>query len=123
MSLAKVNLAPILRQAQQKSSPEAVVYCKNMLDELSRLLELNGLSTYFSAPLSKDEILFLKTFLDVLKNNIKTIENIVPIYFQCFLNLDIERAKQITFTFGIHLVESHSGLLYLSWSKGVFDEM
>ena len=122
MSLKNVNLAVMIRRAQRKDS-QALIYCRNMFDELSKSLEENGLSSYFIIPLSEDEKFFMKTFFKVLNDSLGTLENIVPIYFQRFLNIDVERAKQLTNTFGIHLVEGgSSNLLYLSWSKGILDE-
>lgn len=122
MSLAQIDLAPIMRKAQQKKSEEDIVYCKNILDQLSESLEKDGLSPYFSEPLSEDEKKFLNPFFSILKNSIETIENMVPSYLQPFLSIELERAKQLTLTFGIHLVDGTTGTLYLSWSKGVFDE-
>ena len=122
MSLVKLNLAPVLRKAQRKNSAEDIIYCRNTISNLLSELEANGLASYFSDPLSENEKKFLKTFFKTLMGHIDSIENLVPLFFQYFLDLDLERAKEITHTFGIHLIDGSSGLLYLSWSKGVFDE-
>ena len=122
MSVAKVNLAILMRRAQKKENEADAIYCEIILDELLSLLEKNGLSSYFSEPLTDEEKKFLKPFLITLKNNIKTSENMVPVHLQCFLNINPERAKQLTLTFGVHLVDGVSEMLYLSWSKGIFDE-
>lgn len=122
MSLVKLNLAPIMRKAQRKTSPEDITYCRSIISNLLNELEANGLSSYFSDPLAENEKKFLKTFFKTLTGYIDSIENLVPLFFQYFLDLDLDRAKKLTLTFGIHLVDGSSGLLYLSWSKGVFDE-
>lgn len=121
MSLVKLNLAPIMRKAQHKNSAEDITYCRSTLSDLLSELQENGLSSYFSDPLSENEKKFLKTFFKTLMGHIDSIENLVPLFFQYFLDLDLDRAKKLTLTFGIHLVDGNSGLLYLSWSKGVFD--
>ena len=122
MSVAKVNLATLMRRAQKKKNEADAIYCEIILDELLALLEKDGLSSYFPEPLTDEEKKFLKPFLITLKSNIKTTENMVPVHLQCFLSIAPERAKQLTLTFGIHLVDGNSGMLYLSWSNGIFDK-
>ena len=121
MSLVKLNLALVMRNAQRKTSPEDIVFCRDTISNLLSELDANGLSTYFSDPLSENEKKFLNTVFKTLTGYIDSIENLVPLFFQYFLNLELERAKELTLTFGIHIVDGNSGLLYLSWSKGVFD--
>lgn len=122
MSLSQINLAPIMRKAQKNLSTEDFMSAKEQIERLQIELDANALSAYFSEALTEDEFYFFKTFFDLLNRNLSTTETLVPIAFQKFLNIDVERAKKLTLTFGIHLVESNSGLLYISWSKGVFDE-
>ena len=122
MSLSQINLAPLVRKAQKKASLEDFLAAKEQIERLQKELDNNALKAYFVEVLSEDEFYFLKTFFKLLNDNLSTIENFVPMCFQKFLNIDVERAKKLTLTFGIHLVESHSGLLYLSWSQGVFDK-
>ena len=122
MSLVKLNLAPIMRKAQRKTSPEDIMHCRNTISNLLSELQANGLSSYFSGPLAENEKKFLNTVFKTLTGYLDSIENLVPLFFQYFLDLELERAKELTLTFGIHLVDGSSGLLYLSWSKGVFDE-
>ena len=122
MSLKQIKLAPIMRKAQKKLSIEDFLSAKEQIERLQMELDKNALGAYFSKALSEDEFYFFKTFFKLLNDNLSTIDTFVPMCFQKFLNIDVERAKELTLTFGIHLVESHSGLLYLSWGKGVFDE-
>lgn len=122
MSLIQVNLAPLMRKAQKNLSTEDFLSAKEQIDRLQMELDANALSAYFSEALTEDEFYFFKTFFDFLKRNLFTRETLVPIAFQKFLNIDIERAQKLTFKFGIHLISGTSGTLYLSWSKGLNDE-
>ena len=120
MSETNVNLAVIMRRAQRQDPEEAV----NTLNELVDSLNENGLASYFSSgALSQDERLFMQDFFYVLHTSIGGFENLVSFRHQNLMHLkDIERAKELTRTFGIHLVEGGSGMLYLSWCKGIFDK-
>ena len=119
MSVAKVNLAVIMRRAQREDPKEAV----NTLNGLISSLHEDGLASYFiSGTLPQDEILFMEYFFDSLLNSVGNFENLVSFGRKNLIYLNnIERAKELTKTFGIHLVEGGSGMLYLSWCKGIFD--
>ena len=120
MSLAKVNLAVIMRQAQIQDNKEAI----NTLNELLTALHKDGLASYFSlGSLSQVEVLFMQDFFDFLIENVGSTQNFIPFSPLYLMHLqDIKRAKELTKTFDIHLIEVGSGMFYLSWCKGIFDK-
>ena len=117
MSLQTVNLAEIIGKAQKKRDHRSYKSAQKTLDMLSNKLEENSLSEYFDSPLTDKEQIFFKNFFNVLSQNLKTDENIVDFPSFRKLKIDLEVAKQLSFTFGIRLAKIEPKTIYLMWAK------